>query len=168
MTTEQFWCHINYLKLLSIFLTLQSFLLHVCAQSVAILSENTTAVSYINHLEAQCPGVFTIWHFVFGLSNNLPHYPVSDLCPGITLSVTYVPGVQNENMNSLSKCSASIHKWELSDIFLHWIFQHSVWPDIDVFKTRQKFKCDIFCSRMGSGPLSLGDGLLFNWMGHFV
>ena len=42
--------HINWLKVKAILFSLKSFVHHICQKHVKILSDNTTAVSCINHM----------------------------------------------------------------------------------------------------------------------
>ena len=64
-------CHINVLELLPITFCLQSFCKDLCNKVICIMSDNATAISYVNHMggtkSALCNDIAReIWNWVLG------------------------------------------------------------------------------------------------------
>lgn len=151
--------HINKLELLTVLLAIRSFAPVLQGHSVAVLSDNTTAVSYINRQggtvsRSLCKLALRLWDFC--LANDI--FPAT----------THVPGDNNTLADALSRDLSSCHEWELNDQYLTPIFHTWGKPTLDAFATTTNAKCEKFCSRGGRDQKSVGDGLLFDWMNHSV
>lgn len=146
--------HINFLELQVILYAIRTFLPKLSGHQVAILSDNTTAVSYIN-----CQGG-TVSHYLCKLAIEIWKLCITN---GFHISVTHVPGTENNLADSLSRRSSVTHEWELNDALLWQIFHKWGKPLIDVFAIQQNSKCTQFCVRGGRDPMSMEDGLLLNW-----
>lgn len=86
----------------------------------------------------------------------------------ITPIVTHLPGSDNMIVDAVSSGALSTHELVVDDASLRQVFQWWGVPKIDVFAMVHNKKCNLFCSRGGMGPRSLGDGLLLNWEGRFL
>ena len=76
-------CHVNELELLAIKFYLQSFCKDLCSKVICIMSDNTTTISYVNHMggtiSARCYDIARqIWKWVFR--------------KGIWISANYITG----------------------------------------------------------------------------
>lgn len=126
------------LELKALLLSLRSFFLHLQGHSVAIMSDNTTTISYINQQrgtvsQSLCKLAMDLWDFCL----------MNDIHP----SATHVPGVDNSLEDVLSRQVTSCHEWELNDKYLHPILSAWGFPDLDAFTTQWNVKCSHFCSR---------------------
>lgn len=127
--------HINLLEHLVIQFPHQSFLPFLRRKMDSILTDNLTALTYINHEEGtvafMLPGdrpmgmVCFSWHFS-------SHYPSS----------------QHPNRPNQWGPS-SPHKWKLNWTYLKPVFQRWGQPLVDVFVTHHNRKCHQFCCRGG-------------------
>lgn len=146
--------HINVLELSAVFLPLTSFLPLLQGKVVSILTDNSTAVCYINRQggtvsQTLCRLALRMWTWCQAHK--------------IFLIATHVPGLQNVWTDSLSRGDAPHHDWELNWTYLRPLFLLWGHPEIDVFASRGNTKCRLFCSRGGADPDSLRDGLLLSW-----
>lgn len=129
--------HINKLELMVFLLALRSFVTLLQGQVVAIMSDNTTAVAYINSQggtvsRSLCKLALQLWDFC--LANN------------IVPTATHVPGIENSLADVLSHNLTTCHKWELNDSYLTPIFHCWGRPALDAFATAINAKCGLFCS----------------------
>lgn len=164
MTVHGLWLigrtppHINFLELKAVLLALQSFQPMLQGSTVTILSDNSTAVAYINKQggmvsRSLCKLAIHLWDFC--------------LASWIFPMATHVLGVNNSLADTLSRQTSVCHEWELNPKYFHLrqVFQCWGRPELDAFATKGNTKCALFCSRGGNDRTSLGDGLLYNWMG---
>ena len=89
---EEQKCHINELELLAIKFCLQSFCKDLCNKVICIMSDNATAISYINHTggtkSARCNDIARkIWSLVSG--------------KGIWISTNHIPRQENTEANQM-------------------------------------------------------------------
>lgn len=101
-----------------------------------------------------CSIAMDIWHLC--IAHNI--HPIA----------LHVPGVDNTQADSLSRDYSPNHEWSINSIYLDQIFLEWGTPAIDVFATPNNAKCPLYCTRGGRDPLSLGDGLLYDWNKDFL
>lgn len=113
MTVHGLWSgpllHINLLEMKAVILTLQSFPPLVRGHAVAIMSDNTTMIAYINRQggavsRSPCKLAMELWEFC--LSNEV--FP----------SAAHVPGSENSLADLLSRQQSACHEWELNRTYL--------------------------------------------------
>lgn len=129
--------HINYLELLAIYLALMSFSHRLRGRTVQVLSDNSTAVAYLNRQggmvsTSRCRLAFSLWEFCI--------------------------------RNSIHPVALHVHEMEINWTYLSQLFTCWGMPDVDVFATQRNKKCNEFCCRKGTDPRSLGNGLLLPWV----
>ena len=100
--------HINVLELLAVKLGLRSLLVDCRGQHIRVVSDNTTAVSYINGIESKSlPSdsiTGTIWSWAINRGNWLP--------------AAHIPGTSNVSADDLSRNFKADTEWALSnDVF---------------------------------------------------
>lgn len=165
LTTRGQWAeedaknHINWLELKTILLAIKAFIHILKNNAVVIRSDNITAVSYVNKQggtvsRSLCRLAMQIWTLCIDYNIN----PVA----------THVPGIDNSVADSLSRTTSTIHKWTIRPEFIQPIFHLWGKPIVDVFATAQNTQCDLYCTRGGHDPHSLGDGLLLDWSTEYL
>lgn len=92
-------------------------------KSISILTDITTALSYINKQGAPCPESYVNWHWDLGRMYPDGHLP---LCH---------PGTRG---------GAVIHEWELDQHYLQVVFNKWEQPEWDVFATRWNTKYFVY------------------------
>ena len=153
-TCEESTHHINYLELLAIFMALRSFSDRVRNKFVRIMSDNTSAVSYINNMGGiksdACNSVaMDIWYWC--VENN------------VWIVCTHIPGKENIDADRLSREFNDQIEWRLDhDIFLE-ICLKMIMPEIDLFATRINTQLDTFCSWRKDPDCSYVDAFSLNW-----
>ena len=129
--------HINYLEMLAIFFALRSFENYVEGKYVKILSDNTTAISYINNMggikSEKCNGLaIVIWEWC--LQRN------------IWLICSHIPGKNNDQADRLSREFNDQIEWQLDKSIFLRICEKVGRPDIDLFASRLNTQLKVFCS----------------------
>ena len=153
-TCEESTHHINYLELLAIFMALRSFSDRVRNKFVRIMSDNTSAVSYINNMGGiksdACNSVsMAIWYWC--VEHN------------VWIVCTHIPGKENIDADRLSREFNDQIEWRLDhDIFLE-ICLKMIMPEIDLFATRINTQLDTFCSWRKDPDCSYVDAFSLNW-----
>ncbi|KAF7246574.1 Origin recognition complex subunit 5 [Varanus komodoensis] len=99
------------------------------------------------------------------LKRNLENYVLSSLETEDTPSHIIIEHVGTDNVeaDALSRQMSTTHEWELDRPICDKLFRMWVYPDIDLFATRENRVCKLFCSRAGIGQDSRGDALMINW-----
>ena len=145
--------HINVLELKAISLGLKS-LCRMPGRHVKVMTDNTTALAYINHLggvkSPPCNEVAReIWHWCEDQD--------------VWLSCAHVPGVENVLADYRSRHFADNTEWEVrQEIFekVCKIFGH---PKIDLFASRLNFKVDKYVSRFPDPSACAIDAFSVSW-----
>lgn len=143
MTVHRLWSmeesppHTNLLELKAVLLALRSFQPMLKDSTVSILSDNTTAVAYINKQggmvsRSLCKLVMDLWDFCL----------VNSIFP----KATHVPGVDNYLADSLIRQKSICNEWELNPLYLQPVFNLWGRPEMDAFATKGNTKCTLFCS----------------------
>ena len=152
--SEEMTHHINYLEMLAIFFALQSFENHITNKYVRILSDNTTAISYINKMggiKSECCNDLAVEIWNWCLDRN------------IWLLCSHIPGKINNEADKLSREFSDQTEWHLDhDIFLQICSKFYV-PDIDLFASRLNKQLDTFCSWKPDPECSFVNAFSLNW-----
>ena len=153
-TYEERTNHINYLELLAILLALRSFSDRIQNKNVKIMSDNTSAVAYINNMggikSEKCNSVaLVIWNWC--VENN------------VWIVCTHIPGIDNIEADRLSRELNEQIEWQLDhDIFLEVCSKLDT-PEIDLFASRINTQLDTFCSWRKDPECTFVDAFSLNW-----
>lgn len=142
--------HINIKELQVVRLAYRAFLPHLQNRVVAVLTDNSTAMYYINKQGGvrSSPLCWELWEMC--------------VAHGICLEASHLPGTRNGLADRLS-CSIQAHKWVLRRDILHKVFQRWRFPCLDLFATLSNAKCWEYYWYMGHGLGSRGDALQIRW-----
>lgn len=140
--------------MLAIWFALKSFKDEVPNRHVKILSDNTTAVSYINNMggykTVDCNEMAkTIWSWC--IENN------------IWISCTHIPGRSNVQADKKSRSFNDHLEWKLNEYVFRNIVSHWGKPNIDLFASRLNFQVEKYCSWKPDPYAQHVNALLLNW-----
>ena len=124
-TNEEKEKHINYLELLAIDFALHSFREKIKNNHVKVLTDNSTAVAYINNMggtkSLNCNKI----------SRNIWLWCIEN---GIWLSCSHIPGKSNIEADEKSRLFNDQTEWKLKDTIFQKITEKWGIPDIDLFQ----------------------------------
>jgi hypothetical protein len=129
--------HINYLELLAIFYSLQSFYKDLQGVHILVQSDNVSAVSYINNM---------------GGMNSLPMdklaFDIWQWCiiRNIYISAVFLHGVDNIEADYYSRNFSDSTEWMLKKDIFNRLCNHFFFPNIDLFASRLNKQIDNFVS----------------------
>ena len=129
--------HINWLRLQTVLLGLQSFLSSSCGGNVIkVFCDNSTAVAYVNNMGGKI------------VSLNCIASSIWELCLSFDFSIEafHVPGVQNVCADRLSCKHESSLEWKLHPTVFKWIAERHYAPDIDLFASRLNYQVGRYVS----------------------
>ena len=145
--------HINFLELKAVWLALQKFCDNDCNIHVAMKTDNSTAVAYINNfggIHSDCLNNLSrdVWFWCIGR--------------GIYLSAFHIPGKSNIQADLFSRICNNRTGWSLKDeIFIS--VKDTFNLEINIFASRFNKKLDCFVS-WGPDPLAFAvNDFSFNW-----
>jgi hypothetical protein len=146
--------HINILELFAIQFGLMALLDKFHDQHIRIMSDNTTAVSYINSMggcqSRDCDNIARdIWSWAIARNN--------------WLSASYTPGKHNNIADKLSREFNGTLEWKLSPAIFDKISYHFSKPSIDLFASRINHQLDTYVSWKPDPGASFVDAFTINW-----
>ena len=146
--------HINSLELFAAKLILQALLQNVTGAHVRIMTDNTTAICYINKMGGtrapECNKVtYEIWQWCIN--------------KGIWLSAAHIPGRDNKVADFKSRNFIDNKEWSLCDKKFNSIVKHLFLPEIDLFASRLNKKVDKFISWKPEPGCWAVDAFSVNW-----
>ena len=151
--------HINCLELLAIFYTLKAFCKTMTSIHIKILSDNTTAVAYINNM------------------GGIKSLPCNDIARqvwfwcmerNIWISAAHIPGKTNVLPDWESRNFSDNTEWQLNPQIFQRIIQRLGVPNIDLFASRLNAQVETFVS-WKPDPQSLHiDAFSISWSGWFI
>lgn len=130
--------HINVLELLAAFYALKSFCKHLCKTHIQIQMDNSTAVSYIEHMGG-----------IKSLELNSLAKEIWLWCieREIWISACHIPGSQNFDADFYSRHFSDNTEWSLCTKMYDNICCHfNIFPSIDMFASRLNRKVNKFVS----------------------
>jgi hypothetical protein len=149
--------HINYLELLATWLTIQSFCKGEKDCHIKVLSDNTTAVAYLNNMggtKESCNDLAReIWSWCHENSN--------------WITSAHLPGKLNI---AADKESRSVHdnmEWKLNPDLFDSICDTWGKPDIDLFASRLNCQLSPYCSWKPDPGAMAVDALSIDWSPYF-
>lgn len=149
--------HINYLELYAAFLALKANADIISDKHVQILSDNSTAVSYMAHM---------------GGKENRLNSLAKDLwnwCSQhrVWLSVSHIPGVENTEADHASRNFNDRIEWELNTEVFEKLTNIFGKPEIDLFATRINTKCMKYVSWARDPDAIYVDAFSRSWANEF-
>lgn len=146
--------HINYLEILAILLAIKSFIHLIRNKHVKILTDNSTAVSYISQFGGtKSPDCNKVARQIWLLCKQ----------EGIWLTCTHIPGTSNTKADKKSREFSDQLEWKLD----HKVFEKlcQIWPkpDIDLFATRLNCQVDNYCSWKPEPSCLFVDAFCIDW-----
>ncbi|KAJ1165465.1 hypothetical protein NDU88_005893 [Pleurodeles waltl] len=151
--------HINLLELRAVRLALKAFLPSIRGQSVQILTDNTTAMWYINKQGGV--GSYLLCREALRLWSWLQDHK-------ICLVAHHLARALNLRADVLSRRSSVDHEWRLQPDLVLYIFQIWGYPQIDLFATQDNAQCPLFCSLQYPVQGALGDAFQMSWKGQLL
>lgn len=153
-TSDESEKHINFLELLAIFYTLKAFCKIVENKHVKILSDNSTAVSYITNMgglkSIDCNCISKkIWFWC--IENNT------------WLSCSHIAGKFNVEADEKSRVFNDKLEWQLNVNIFKNITKKWGKPDIDMFASRLNHQVKTYCSWKPDPYASHIDAFTVNW-----
>lgn len=146
--------HINYLEMLAILFAIKSFLHLIRNKHVKILTDSSTAVSYISNFggqkSADCNKIAReIWL----------------LCKqeGIWLTCTHIPGTSNVVADKKSREFEDNLEWKLDSKVFDKLCQLWLKPDIDLFASRLNCQVNCYCSWKPDPSCLFVDAFSIDW-----
>ena len=153
-TNEEKEKHINYLELLAIDFALHSFREKIKNNHVKVLTDNSTAVAYINNMRGtkslNCNKI----------SRNIWLWCIEN---GIWLSCSHIPGKSNIEADKKSRLFNDQTEWKLKETIFQKITEKGGIPDIDLFASRLNFQIKKFCAWKSDPLASFIDAFTLNW-----
>ncbi|XP_011164155.3 uncharacterized protein LOC105198980 [Solenopsis invicta] len=141
--THGFWSpsekqyHINYLELLAVFHALRCFASHIEESEILLRVDNSTAISYINHMESvKFPTLSDLAREIWCWCSRR----------NIFIYASYIPSAQNFEAHAESRIVSEETEWSLGKQYFDEI-EAALGPfDIDLFASSINNKCRDFIS----------------------
>ena len=151
---------INCLELMAIKLAILAYV-PLCGdiKHVRIMSDNTSAISYINkmggtHCMTQNDLAVEIWEFLAPL--------------GVHISAAHIPGKHNILADKASREFVDAAEWMLPPEIFSGIIEKFGTPDIDLFASRLNKQLPVYVSWKPDPDSAYIDAMLLNWSGRFI
>jgi ribonuclease HI len=150
--------HINVMELEAVFRTLQHFQTLLVNKVVLVRSDSATAVAYLNKEGGTKAPTLCMWTYkILTWARTL----------NITIQAEFVPGVQNDRADRLSRQFANPVEWSLKTQIVRGVFSVLGQPMIDLFATEQNAQMPVYCSRYPEPKAYHVDSLTMDWTGMF-
>ena len=152
--------HINELELLAILYALKSFLpAYAGALHVRIMTDNTTAVTYINKQGG-----------THSISCNKITIDIWSICQKYQchLSAAHIPGIHNTLADIASRKFQDSAEWMLKPNCLRKISDIFGTPEIDLFASRLNKQLDVYASWMPDPDSTIIDAVSISWRNKYT
>ena len=155
---REFGFHINVKETKSIWFSLLSFCQETSAKHIRIMSDNSTAISYVNKLggmkSRKCNALAKkIWEWC--------------IHKGVHISAAHIPGILNKIADKASRLFFEAAEWSLSILVFREICSLFGMPDIDLFATRLNKKLPVFISWRPDPESTFVDAFSIDWGNFF-
>lgn len=152
--SDEMTLHINVLELMAVLLGLRSFFADVSGCTIAVRSDNTTAVTYLNKMggtkSVSCNDVTSdIWSWAERKN--------------VWLTASYIPGVINLEADFESRNFSDNTEWSLHHLIFEKIVSKWGLPSIDLFASRLNHKVDTYASWFPDPGSTYVDAFSFSW-----
>ena len=154
-TSQEKLNHINYLELLAVFYALKTLLRGRRDLHVRLQMDNSTAISYINHMGGT-------------RSISLVHLALKIwlwcLQRSIVLTAEHLPGSMNVTADNLSRVFNDRAEWQLDPLMFQQVMSKlSFFPEVDLFATRLNAQLQTFVSWQPDPMAWRVDALFLDW-----
>ena len=152
--------HINCLELLAVKFAIKSFLpLHSNTRHIRIMSDNTTAISYINRQGGS-----------HNMSLNDIAVDIWSLCSEYSthVSAAHIPGKHNVLADVASREFHDAAEWMLSPSIFQNIVEKWGEPDIDLFASRLNHQISVYASWRPDPESTVIDAMQISWFNKYV
>lgn len=151
---EESELHINVLELMAIELGLATFFAASRGSFIRVVTDNTTAVAYVNHMggtkSRDCDKVARrIWSWCEA--------------KGIWLRAAHLPGVENVEADHESRNFTENTEWKLNPEIFDCLCKTWGVPEIDLFASRLNFQIPNYCSWIPDPGATWVDAFSFKW-----
>lgn len=146
--------HINYLEIKAIFLYLKALCGHLQAKAIKILCDNTTAVSYLQHMEG-----------THSLQCNEITREIILWCREreLTISISHLPGKLNIEADRASRYFHSNTEWSLDLGCFQSLTAKWGMPEVDMFASRLNHKVEKYIAwKPDPGAIAI-DAFTVDW-----
>lgn len=146
--------HINYLEIMAIYLAIKSFLHIIKGKHIKILTDNSTAVSYISNMggtKAKDCNQLSKEIWLFCISNK------------IWLTCTHIAGKDNIQADRKSRIFEDQLEWSLDKNVFSQLKKAWGKPSIDLFASRLNNQVERFCSWKPDPNCSFVDAFSLDW-----
>ncbi|KAJ1148114.1 hypothetical protein NDU88_000954, partial [Pleurodeles waltl] len=150
--------HINHLELLAVFQALKAFQPIIVHKYILVKTDNMTTMYYLNKQGGTHSTQLSL------LAQKNWRWAIHNQ---IRLIAQFIPGIQNQLADNLSRDHQQVHEWEIHPQILNTYFKLWGTPQIDLFATKENAKCQNFASRYPHKQ-SQGNALWINWSGIFA
>ncbi len=145
--------HINCLKMLAVYRALKYFLPDLRGHHVLVRTDNTAAVSYINHQGGlRSRPLYKLAHQILLWSQD----------KFLSLRTLYIPGYLNVGADVLSRQGPRPGEWMLHPEVVKQIWRMFYQAEMDLFATRVNAQCPLWFSLAPPAPLGL-DAMVQTW-----
>ena len=146
--------HINARELLAILFTLKSFSQLLRGRHIKVLSDNTTAINYVNEMggvrSVTCDDIcLGIWDWC--ITNN------------VWLTASHIPGKDNVSADTASRSFNDRYEWQLNKVLFQNLCEEFGTPCIDLFASRLNKQVEIFCSWMPDPEATFINAFTITW-----
>ena len=156
--SEELELHINMLELMAIFNGLKSFCSNMRKAHIKVMSDNTTAIAYINNMggikSPQCNTMAkTIWTWCRSRS--------------IWITAAYIPGLDNTEADTASRKFNEATEWMLSTNVFRSITSEFGMPSVDLFASSLNKQFDKYVSWKPDPDAVAIDAFSCDWNNEF-
>lgn len=158
--THGFWnetesqYHINELELWAALFSLKCFTANIKNCSVLLRIDNTTAISYINHMGGtKVKNLNTVAKKIWEWCEDR----------NIWVVASYIPSKENEEADSESRKLCKETEYQLNNSTFNTIVSHMGKPDIDIFASRLNHKCKKYISWFRDPDAICVDAFSIKW-----
>lgn len=146
--------HINFLEILAIFFALKSYKTKIKNKHVKIMTDNSTAVAYINNMGGSKSNDCN------EISRQVWLWCINE---GIWLTCSHIPGILNTEADKKSRVFNDRTEWKLKSSIFQQIVGKWGKPQVDLFASRLNFQIEKFCAWKPDPLASFIDALSLNW-----
>ena len=150
--------HINFLELKAIYLALQSLCSDVTDVHIRIRTDNTTAMACIERCSSTKPHLLTMTEHIFNWASTRR----------ITLSAAYIPGVENVDADTASRCKNTDTEWMLSPTVFSRLCRLFGTPKMDLFASRLNAQLPVYASWHPDPHAQYTNAFTINWNDSFM
>ena len=146
--------HINVLELKAVFYGIKIYCENKTYKHVKVMCDNTTAVSYINHMGGQK-----------SIECNKQAKEIWEWCisKNVWISAAHIPGSKNVEADAYSRKLEEATEWQLNPVIFKNIIKTFGTPDMDLFASNINKQLPVYVSWHPEPESWAVDAFTFNW-----